>query len=160
MYQKKNYISPYTKKFQVNTSNSRPAELCWDWLKVESSCFLNFDFLFMSGSCHMQSVENFRRTWNLCFLLIFSWKKAATQIYNFKLLRYLNSKEIKRSGSIRVICILFDLIFFQLKIKRKHIFQVRHQFGHFVKCRIWHEKHITQCLRVFDRVDFLSFSRS
>ena len=40
---------------------------------------------------------NCHRTWNLCFLSIFSWKKL---------------------GSVRVICILWDLISVQLKIEK------------------------------------------
>ena len=61
---------------------------------------------------------NCRRTWNLCFLLIFSWKKLRPNFAfwdTFKLLRCLNSKEIKLQSSIRVICILLDLISVQLK---------------------------------------------
>ena len=49
----------------------------------------------------------------------------------FMLLRCLNSKEIKLQSSIRVICIIFDLIFFSWKLKRKQRFQVRRQFQHF-----------------------------
>ena len=59
------------------------------------------------------------RTWNLCFLFIFSWKKLQLNFAfwdTFKLLRCLNSKEIKLQSSIRVICILLDLISVQLKI--------------------------------------------
>ena len=103
----------------------------------------------MCFSCHIRHLTkcpNWCRTWNICFLLIFSWKMLQPNFAFwdiFMLLRCLNSKEIKLQSSINVICIIFDLIFFQLKIKRKQIFQVRHQFGHFVKCRIWHEKHIT-----------------
>ena len=79
------------------------------------------------------------------------------------LLRCLNSKEIKLQSSINVICITFDLIFFQLKIKRKQIFQVWHQFGHFVKCRIWHEKHTNAKKNIvyalyFQSVSFILFS--
>ena len=50
-------------------------------------------------------------------------------------LRHLNSKKMSQKAK-------FGCSIFQLKIKRKQIFQVRHQFGHFIKCRIWHEKHI------------------
>ena len=104
----------------------------------------------MCFSCHIRHLTkcpNWCRTWNICFLLIFSWKMLQPNFAFwdiFMLLRCLNSKEIKLQSSINVICIIFDLIFFQLKIKRKQIFQVRHQFGHFVKCRIWHEKHKSQ----------------
>ena len=62
------------------------------------------------------------RTWIICFLLIFSWKMLQPNFAfwdTFMLLKCLNSKEIKLQSSIRVICIMFDLIFFQLKIKKK-----------------------------------------
>ena len=50
-------------------------------------------------------------TWNLCFLLIFSWKKLRPNFAfwnTFKLLRCLNSKEMKLQSSIKVICTLFS----------------------------------------------------
>ena len=77
----------------------------------------------MSFSCHIRHLTkcpNWCRTWNICFLLIFSWKMLQPNFAFwdiFMLLRCLNSKEIKLQNSIRVICIIFDLIFFQLKIK-------------------------------------------
>ena len=113
---------------------------------------LLLSFLLVRNSCHIRHLTkcpNWCWTWNICFLLIFSWKMLQPNFAFwdiFVLLTCLNSKEIKLQSSIRVICIIFDLIFFQLKIKRKQIFQVWHQFGHFVKCRIWHEKHTSnQC---------------
>ena len=110
-------------------------------------------FFFMCFSCHIRHLTkcpNWCRTWNICFHLIFSWKMLKPNFAFWDilmLLRCLNSKEIKLQSSINVICIIFDLIFFQLKIKRKQIFQVRHQFGHFVKCRIWHELRIWLTIR-------------
>ena len=83
-------------------------------------------------------------TWNLCFLFIFSWKQASTELCILGR-RGLNSKEIKFHSSIRVICIVFDLIFFSWKSKIKQIFQVRRLFQRFGKCRIWHELHICRC---------------
>ena len=74
-------------------------------------------------SCHIQLLTkcpNWCRTWNICFLLIFSWKVLQPNFAFwdiFMLLKCLNSKEIKLQSSIRVICIIFNLIFFQLKIK-------------------------------------------
>ena len=80
----------------------------------------------------------FQKLWNLCLVHVifdvlklslnleslfsfnFPLKKAANQILHFrtpfKLLRCLNSKEIKLRSSIRVICIILDLIPVQLKI--------------------------------------------
>ena len=46
----------------------------------------------MSSSCHIWS----RQTWNLCFLVIFSWKKLRPNLAfwdTFKLLRCLNSRD-------------------------------------------------------------------
>ena len=77
----------------------------------------------MCFSCHIRHLTkcpNWCRTWNICFLLFFSWKmlKPNFAFFDiFMLLTCLNSKEIKLQSSIRVICIIFDLIFFQLKIK-------------------------------------------
>ena len=77
----------------------------------------------MRDSCHIRHLmkcPNWCRTWSICFLLIFSWKMLQPNFAFwdiFMLLRCLNSKEIKLQSSIRVICIIFDLIFFQLKIK-------------------------------------------
>ena len=51
-----------------------------------------------------------RRTWNFCFLLIFSWKKPGPNFAfsdTFKLLRCLKSKQIKLQSSIKVICTSF-----------------------------------------------------
>ena len=101
----------------------------------------------MCFSCHIRHLmkcPNWCRTWNICFLLIFSWKMLQPNFAFwdiFMLLTCLNSKEIKLQSSIRVICIIFDLIFFSWKLKIKQIFQVRRLFQPFVKRRIWHEKH-------------------
>jgi hypothetical protein len=59
---------------------------------------------------------------NFCFLLIFSWKKIATEfciLGHLQSIRCLNSKEIKQQNSIKVICTSFRSGFFQLKIKKK-----------------------------------------
>ena len=81
-----------------------------------NSLWVRFDSLI-----HFQSkCWNCRWTWNLCFLLILSWKKLRSNFVfwdTFKLLSCLNSNEIKLQSSIRVICIFFDLISVQLKIK-------------------------------------------
>ena len=104
----------------------------------------------MCFSCHIRHLTkcpNWCRTWNICFLLIFSWKMLQPNfafLDIFMLLRCLNSKEIKLQSSIRVICIIFDLIFFSWKLEIKQIFQVRQLFQRFVRRRIWHEEHITQ----------------
>ena len=77
----------------------------------------------MRNSCHIRHLmkcPNWCRTWNICFLLIFSWKMLKPNFAFWDIflqLRCLNSKGIKLQRSIRVICIIFDLIFFQLKIK-------------------------------------------
>ena len=98
-------------------------------------------------SCHIRRLTkcpNWCRTWNICFHLIFSWKMLKPNFAFWDilmLLRCLNSKEIKLQSSIRVICIIFDLIFFSWKLKIKHMFQVRRLFQRFVKRRIWHELH-------------------
>ena len=102
----------------------------------------------MCFSCHIRHLTkcpNWCRTWNICFHLIFSWKMLKPNFAFWDilmLLRCLNSKEIKLQSSIRVICIIFDLIFFSWKLKIKQIFQVRQQFQCFFKRRIWHEEHI------------------
>ena len=90
---------------------------------------------------------NSRRTWKICYVFNFQLKKIRSKIIQITLielwsfisfeLRHLNS--IKMSQKAKFGCSIF-----QLKIKRKQIFQVRHHFGHFIKCRIWHEKHINE----------------
>ena len=87
---------------------------------------------------------NSRRTWKICYVFNFQLKKIRSKIIQITLielwsfisfeLRHLNSMKMSQKAK-------FGCSIFQLKIKRKQIFQVRHQFGHFVKCRIWHEKH-------------------
>ena len=78
---------------------------------------------FMCNSCHIRHLTkcpNWCHTWNICFDLIFSWKMLKPNFAFWDIflqLRCLNSKGIKLQRSIRVICIIFDLIFFQLKIK-------------------------------------------
>ena len=76
--------------------------------------------------------------------LIFSWKKIRSKIIQITLiefwslisfeLRHLNSMKMSQKAK-------FGCSIFQLKVKRKQLFQVQHQFGHFIKCRIWHESH-------------------
>ena len=105
-------------------------------------------FCLMCSSCHIRRLTkrwNSRRTWNICFIFNFQLKKIRSKIIQITLielwsfisfeLRHLNS--IKMSQKAK-----FGFSIFQLKIKRKQIFQVRHQFGHFIKCRIWHELRI------------------
>ena len=102
----------------------------------------------MCNSCHIRRLTkrwNSRRTWNICYIFNFQLKKIRSKIIQITLielwsfisfeLRHLNS--IKMSQKAK-----FGFSIFQLKIKWKQIFQVRHQFGHFVKCRIWHELRI------------------
>ena len=123
-----------------------------------------FSYL-LCNSCHIRHLmkcPNWCRTWNICFLLIFSWKMLQPNFAFwdiFMLLRCLNSKEIKLQSSIRVICIIFDLIFFSWKLKIKQMFQVRQLFQRFFKRRIWHEKHKSgrkEKIRVRGRYCFLS----
>ena len=100
-----------------------------------------------------QSVEIVVELGIFVMFLIFSWKKIRSKIIQITLielwsfisfeLRHLNSMKMSQKAK-------FSCIIFQLKIKRKQIFQVRHQFGHFVKCRIWHEKHIKLLSYPFD----------
>ena len=103
----------------------------------------------MCDPCHIRHLTkcpNWYRTWNICFLLIFSWTMLQPNFAFrdiFMLLKCLNSKEIKLQSSIWVICIIFDLFFFSWKLKIKQTFQVRRLFQRFVKRRIWHEKHIS-----------------
>ena len=77
---------------------------------------------------------NSRRTWNLCFLFNFQLKKIRSKIIQITLielwsfisfeLRHLNSMKVSQKAN-------FGCSIFQLKIKRKQIFQVRRQFQHF-----------------------------
>ena len=110
----------------------------------------NFSTYLMCFSCHIRRLTkrwNSRRTWNICFIFNFQLKKIRSKIIQITLielwsfisfeLRHLNS--IKMSQKAK-----FGFSIFQLKIKWKQIFQVRHQFGHFVKRRIWHEKHTSE----------------
>ena len=103
----------------------------------------------MRNPCHIRHLTkrwNSRRSWNICFIFNFQLKKIRSKIIQITLielwsfisfeLRHLNS--IKMSQKAK-----FGFSIFQLKIKWKQIFQVRHQFGHFVKCRIWHELRIS-----------------
>ena len=103
--------------------------------------------LHMCNSCqirHLPKRWKSRRTWNICFILDFQLKKIRSKTIQITLielwsfisfeLRHLNSMKMSQKAK-------FGCSIFQLKIKRKQIFQVRHQFGHFVKCRIWHESH-------------------
>ena len=102
----------------------------------------------MRDSCHIRRLTkcwNSRRTWNICYIFNFQLKKIRSKIIQITLielwsfisfeLRHLNSMKMSQKAK-------FGCSIFQLKIKRKQIFQVRHQFGHFIKCRIWHESHI------------------
>ena len=85
------------------------------------------------------------RTWKICYVFNFQLKKIRSKIIQITLielwsfisfeLRHLNSMKMSQKAK-------FGCSIFQLKIKRKQIFQVRHQFGHFIKCQIWHESHI------------------
>ena len=106
----------------------------------------------MCYSCHIRRLTkrwNSCRTWKICYVFNFQLKKIRSKIIQITLielwsfisfeLRHLNS--IKMSQKAK-----FGFSIFQLKIKWKQIFQVRHQFGHFVKCRIWHEKHKTSII--------------
>ena len=117
-------------------------------LRKKSLCTYDVEITVMCFSCHIRHLTkcpNWCRTWNICFHLIFSWKMLKPNFAFWDilmLLRCLNSKEIKLQSSIRVICIIFDLIFFSWKLKIKQIFQVRRLFQRFVKRRIWHEEHI------------------
>ena len=101
----------------------------WQWTNCFGIIFFPrrtkkiFFLTLMRNSCHIRHLmkcPNWCRTWNICFLLIFSWKMLQPNFAFWDillLLRCLNSKGIKLQRSIRVICIIFDLIFFQLKIK-------------------------------------------
>ena len=104
----------------------------------------------MCNSCHIRRLTkrwNSRRTWNICYVFNFQLKKIRSKIIQITLielwsfisfeLRHLNSMKMSQKAK-------FGCSIFQLKIKRKQIFQVRHQFGHFVKCRIWHESRIKE----------------
>ena len=96
----------------------------------------------MRNPCHIRHLTkrwNSRWTWNLCFIFNFQLKKIRSKIIQITLivlwsfisfeLRHLNSMKMSQKAK-------FGCSIFQLKIKRKQIFQVRQQFGHFVKCRI------------------------
>ena len=109
------------------------------------------NYEFMCSSCHIRHLTkrwNSRRTWNICYVFNFQLKKIRSKIIQIILielwsfisfeLRHVNSMNMSKKAK-------FGFSIFQLKNKRKQIFQVRHQFGHFVKCRIWHEKHTNQC---------------
>ena len=102
----------------------------------------------MRDPCHIRHLTkrwNSRRTWNLCFLFNFQLKKIRSKIIQITLielwsfisfeLRHLNSMKVSQKAK-------FGCSIFQLKIKRKQIFQVRQLFQPFVKCRIWHGSRI------------------
>ena len=94
-------------------------ELVWvNWVYWDPIFFFKKarKYILMCNSCHIRHLmkcPNWCRTWNICFLLIFSWKMLQPNFAFwdiFMLLRCLNSKEIKLQSSIRVICIIFNLI--------------------------------------------------
>ena len=114
------------------------------WGKIHTT------FLLSGGMRHNRCWTkrwNSRRTWNICFIFNFQLKKIRSKIIQITLielwsfisfeLRHFNSMKMSRKAK-------FGCSIFQLKIKRKQIFQVRYQFGHFVKCRIWHELRINE----------------
>ena len=115
--------------YMSSNSNLRDTKKDWKYMYI-FWLTVHFYVWFMSYS----KCWNCRRTLNICFLLISSWKMLEPNIAfwgTFMLLRCLNSKEIKLQSSIRVICIIFDLIFFSWKLKRKQRFQVRRLFQRF-----------------------------
>ena len=88
------------------------------WSNTDYLLTLTFSEL-MSSSCHIQSVEIVVELGIFVFFKFSAEKKLQPNFAfwdTFNLLRCLNSKEIKLQSSIRVICILFDLISVQLKI--------------------------------------------
>ena len=92
---------------------------------------------------------NCRATWNICFLFIFSWKTLQLNFAfwdTFLLLRFLNWNEIELQSSMGVNCIIFDLIFFQLKIKKKTKIPSSTTIS---TLRIWHELDKRLLLRKF-----------
>ena len=125
-------------------------KLCFEVKINLKLCFddkLHLKLCFVRISCLIRRLTkrwNSRRIWKICYVFNFQLKKIRSKIIQITLielwsfisfeLRHLNSMKMSQKAK-------FGCSIFQLKIKRKQIFQVRHQFGHFVKCRIWHEKH-------------------
>ena len=123
-------------------------KLCFEVKINLKLCFddkLHLKLCFVRISCLIRRLTkrwNSRRTWKICYVFNFQLKKIRSKIIQITLielwsfisfeLRHLNSMKMSQKAK-------FGCSIFQLKIKRKQIFQVRHQFGHFIKCRIWHE---------------------
>ena len=90
-------------------SDKESIEINLSWLLVKGLCICSvFTYVqFMSYS----KCWNCRRTWNICFLLIISWKMLQPNFAfwdTFMLLRCLNSKEIK----LQEWFVLFSIWFF------------------------------------------------
>ena len=85
---------------------------------------------------------------NLCFLLIFSWLNFAFW-GTFKLLRCINTKEIKLQSSIKGILTSFRSDFFSWKLKVKQRFKIQYNFN------IWPQvKHFEYDIRIGSCLSF------
>ena len=97
------------------------------------------NFWFMCISCLIRRLTkrwNSRRTWKICYVFNFQLKKIRSKIIQITLIELWSfiSWCPKKQNLVAA--------FLSWKLKKRKIFQFRHQFGHFIKCWIWHEKHI------------------
>ena len=111
---------------------------CWNWHRI-LKFLTNFESLF---SLNFQLKKNLQQNFKI-------WD-------TFKLLRCLNSKEIKLQSWIRVICTSFRYdFFFSWKLKRKQRLNIWRQFQYSASIStllIWHDHRIRI---VFDFLFFL-----
>ena len=118
-----NYLSFVNKRFVFWMTINRSgliSQLKTYYSLAEFDC-LGF-FFFMSSSCYFRSVEIVIELGIIVFFQFSAEKKVRPNCAFWdtcKLLRCLNSKEIKLQNSIRGICILLDLVSVQLKIQKK-----------------------------------------
>ena len=129
------YYVKKTKRFVISSSDKSSER--------NLSCFFDICAIHVIFNT-WRSVEIVVELGIFVMFLIFSWKKIRSKIIQITLielwsfisfeLRHVNSMKMSQKAK-------FGCSIFQLKIKRKQIFQVRHQFGHFIKHRIWHEWH-------------------
>ena len=94
----------------------------------------------MCYSCHIRRLTkrwNSRRIWKICYVFNFQLKKIRSKIIQITLIELWSfiSWCPKKQNLVAA--------FLSWKLKKRKIFQFRHQFGHFIKCQIWHELHIS-----------------
>ena len=111
----------------------------------------------MCGSCHVWSMEIGVEFWhihwilNLCFHLIFSWKKLWPNFVfwgNLKILKCLNSM----LNTSERLALFLDLIFFSWQSKRKQRFKIWQQFQYLTPIStlwMWHDSNISLIFQNF-----------